>query len=99
MLVAIVLSILAMSTAQAQKLTGAGARRMKRSPGQGRLWAATTGPAGQTIASWSSRQLGRFAGAIGSRAAAAGSSSRRVHPAASITTEGLPPLRAAQDSP
>jgi hypothetical protein len=39
---------------------------MKRSPGQGRLWAATTGPARQTTASWSSRQLGRFAGAIGS---------------------------------
>ena len=39
---------------------------MKRSPGQGRPWAATTGPARQTTASWSSRQLGRFAGAIGS---------------------------------
>ena len=39
---------------------------MKRSPGQGRPWATTTGPARQTTASWSSRQLGRFAGAIGS---------------------------------
>jgi Iron-sulfur cluster assembly protein len=61
-----------------------GAPRTKRSPGQGRLRAATTGPAGQPIASWSSRQLGRFAGAIGSRAAAAGSSSRRTHLACAV---------------
>ena len=39
---------------------------MKRSPGQGLLQAATTGPAGQTIASWPSQQLGRFARPVGS---------------------------------
>jgi uncharacterized protein (TIGR02231 family) len=50
-----------------------GARRRKRLPGQGRLRPATTGPAGQAIASWPSQQLGRSGGPVGSRVAAAGS--------------------------
>jgi hypothetical protein len=43
-------------------------------------------------------KLGRFAGPIGSRAAAAKSSSRRVRPAASITAEALRHLGLAEDS-
>ena len=43
-------------------------------------------------------ELGRFAGPTGSRATAAGSSSRRVHLAASITAEALRHLGLAEDT-
>jgi hypothetical protein len=70
---------------------------MKRSPGQGPLQAATTGPAGQTIASWPSQGLdGSLRRSVPRRIT--GSSSTRVHRAASMTAEAHRHLGLAEDT-